>query len=291
MSTEYRESIFVGYRYYETAGKKVAYPFGYGLSYTTFAYSNLTLSQPAWKAGKKLSVSVRITNTGAVAGAEVAQLYVSLRDSKLYRAAKELKGFEKVYLSPGESKAVTFVLDARSFAYYNTAIKDWAVEGGSYTVMVGASSADIRLKETVQVSGDGKEVLLTGLKENAPVYYQLPKGTLEIKDAEFEAVYGGKLPPTKRLPGELFTLNSRLEEVKDTVAGGQLLQGVLAVIAETLGDGAQDKSMELMIKAMLMEAPLRGLLMVSHGQLSAEQLDGILAAINTEVQGGGGTSP
>jgi beta-glucosidase len=182
-------------------------------------------------------------------------------------------------LAPGESKAVTFILDTRSFAYYNTAIKDWAVESGNYMVMIGASSADVRLKETLQVSGDGKEALLAGLKTKAPVYYQLPNGTLEINDAEFEAVYGKNLPPSKRLPGEPFTLNSRLDEVKDTAAGGQLLQMVLANLAAMLG-GTRDKSTELMAKTMVMEIPLRGLPLFCQGQLSAEHLDGILAAIN-----------
>jgi beta-glucosidase len=281
-SAEYRESIFVGYRFYDTAGKKVAYPFGYGLSYTTFAYSDLTLSTSEWKPGEDMEVSVRVQNIGAMAGAEVVQLYLGIKNSKIYRAAKELKGFEKIALAPDESKVVTFRLDTRSFAYYNTAINDWAVESGAYTVCVGASSIDIRLAGIVQTVGDGKEALLRDLRERAPVYYHLPNKTLEVDDTAFEAVYGRNLPPTKRSPGEPLTPNSRLDEVQITFVGRKMRKNVLAELDKMFGDG-KDKNMELMMRATVMDSPLRSLIMFSQGQMSKKQLEGLLSAMNMEA--------
>ncbi|MDR1785148.1 MAG: glycoside hydrolase family 3 C-terminal domain-containing protein [Spirochaetaceae bacterium] len=282
-SAEYRESIFVGYRYYDTAGKQTAYPFGHGLSYTTFAYSDLTLSRSEWKPGDELEISVQIQNTGTVSGVEIAQLYLGINNSRIYRAAKELKGFEKVFLSPGESKTLVFRLDTRSFAYYNTAIQDWAVESGEYTISVGASIADIRLTQTVRVSGDGKEALLSDMRERAPTYYHLPHETLAISDDEFEAIYGKNLPPSKRLPEEPFTLNSRLNEVQGTFIGRKLRQGALAALDKMFGAG-QNTDLELMMRASVMESPLRSLIMFSRGTLSKKQLTGLLAAINLETR-------
>jgi beta-glucosidase len=177
-------------------------------------------------------------------------------------------------------------LDNRSFAYFNTAINDWAVESGAYKVCVGASSADIRLEEIVQVSGDGSEALLGNLRERAPVYYHLPNGTFEVKETEFEAVYGKALPPAKHLPGEPFTLNSRLDEVQITFVGRKLRQRVLAGLDKMFGNG-QVNDMELMMRTTVMESPLRSLLMFSGGQLTKRQLEGLIAAINMDAQAKG----
>ena len=149
---EYREGVFVGYRYYDKKKTEVLFPFGHGLSYTDFAYSNLKLDKKTMKDTDVLVVSADITNTGRVTGKEVVQLYVAPKESGVIRPAKELKGFDKVELAPGETKTVTFRLDARSFAYYNVQIEDFYVEGGAYEILLGSSSADIRLKECVEVT-------------------------------------------------------------------------------------------------------------------------------------------
>ena len=149
--TEYREGVFVGYRYYDKKDMNVLFPFGHGLSYTTFSYSNLRLSAKEIKDTDTLTVTVTVTNTGKRFGKAVAQLYVGDKESTPIRPVRELKGFEKVALNPGESKDVSFTLDKRSFAYWNEAIHDWHVETGDFTIEVGASSRDLPLCETVKV--------------------------------------------------------------------------------------------------------------------------------------------
>lgn len=149
--TEYREGIFVGYRYYDKKNMPVLFPFGFGLSYTKYEYSDITLDKTAMKDTDTLTVSVKVKNVGDRAGKEIVQLYVADDKSTVIRPVKELKGFEKVELAPGEEKTVTFTLDKRSFAYYNVDIKDWHVETGSFTVMVGGSSRDLPLCAKVEV--------------------------------------------------------------------------------------------------------------------------------------------
>ncbi|MBP3458599.1 MAG: glycoside hydrolase family 3 C-terminal domain-containing protein [Lachnospiraceae bacterium] len=148
---EYREGVFVGYRYYDKKKMNVLFPFGYGLSYTTFDYSNITLDKESIKDTETLTVSVDITNTGKVAGKEIVQLYVSDKESTPIRPVKELKGFEKIELAPGETKTVTFRLNDRAFAYYNTQIQDFHIETGDFKISVGSSSRDIRLEAEVYV--------------------------------------------------------------------------------------------------------------------------------------------
>lgn len=149
---EYREGIYVGYRYYDARNMDVLFPFGYGLSYTTFDYSDINIEKPSMTDAETLKVTCRITNTGSVFGKEVAQLYVTHGDSSVARAPRELKGFEKVALNPGETKTVVFELDKRAFAYYDVDACDWAVEDKVYGIEIGASSRDIRLTGEIRVS-------------------------------------------------------------------------------------------------------------------------------------------
>ncbi|MDO5538914.1 MAG: glycoside hydrolase family 3 C-terminal domain-containing protein [Eubacteriales bacterium] len=148
---EYREGIFVGYRYYDTKEMPVRFPFGHGLSYTTFEYSDLKLSAGSIKDTDTLEVSVTITNTGSRAGKETVQLYVSDLTASANRPVKELKNFAKVSLVPGESKTITMLLDKRSFAWYHTGISDWYAASGKYEILIGRSSRDIVLRDTVEL--------------------------------------------------------------------------------------------------------------------------------------------
>lgn len=184
LTSEHRESIYIGYRYYDTAGVPVRYPFGYGLSYTTYAYSDLEVSADA--------VTFTLKNTGAVAGKEVAQVYIGCKDSKIFRAKKELKGFAKVALEPGESKKVTIPLDDKAFRYFNVKTNAWEIEGGTYQIMVGASSADIRLEGEVTVKGTGAELPYAGLDLSA---YETAH-VQNVPDAQFEALLGRPIPQT-----------------------------------------------------------------------------------------------
>lgn len=153
---EYREGIFVGYRYYDKKKMDVLFPFGYGLSYTAFDYSNLRVDKKKFKDTDTVTVTVDVTNTGKMAGKEVVQLYVADKESTVIRPEKELRDFAKVELMPGETKTVSFTLGKRAFAYYNTTIHDWHVETGEFVIQIGRSSRDIVLQETVTVESTVK---------------------------------------------------------------------------------------------------------------------------------------
>ncbi|MCI9421265.1 MAG: glycosyl hydrolase [Dorea sp.] len=148
----YQEGIFVGYRYYDAKEMPVAFPFGYGLSYTSYAYSNLRIDKPEITENDTVTVSVDVTNTGDIEGKEIVQLYVRDLTGAARRPLRELKGYEKVSLKPSETKTVNFVLDYRSFAWYHTGIKDWYAASGDYEILIGASSRDMRLSEKVHLT-------------------------------------------------------------------------------------------------------------------------------------------
>jgi beta-glucosidase len=148
----YNERLFVGYRYYDARDVEPLFPFGHGLSYTTFEYSDLIVDAPKIADSEAVTVSVKITNTGERVGAEVVQLYVRDVEASVIRPRKELKGFEKVRLAPGESGAVTFDLNQRAFAFWDESLGEWRVESGSFELLVGASSRDIRLTTTIAVT-------------------------------------------------------------------------------------------------------------------------------------------
>jgi beta-glucosidase len=148
---QYGEGLFIGYRYYDTKGQPVQFPFGYGLSYTTFEYSNPKVSASMFKDVDGVTVSVDVTNTGKVAGKEVVQVYVHDQQSSLVRPTKELKGFAKVSLEPGETKTVSVPLDSRAFAFYHPGHKQWVTESGAFDILFGSSSADIRAQQTVSL--------------------------------------------------------------------------------------------------------------------------------------------
>lgn len=149
VDVDYTEGIYVGYRYYDAKHMEVAYPFGYGLSYTTFAYSNLRLDRKEMTEKDTVTVSVDVTNTGSRFGKEVVQLYVSDKTNAARRPLRELKGYEKVALEPGETKTVTMTIDYRSLAWYSTELHDWYAASGEYEILIGASSRDLRLTETL----------------------------------------------------------------------------------------------------------------------------------------------
>lgn len=148
---EYKEGVFVGYRYYDAKNIEPLFPFGFGLSYTNFEYSKLSISKNEIKDTDTVSVLVNVKNAGSIAGKEIVQLYIKDVESSMIRPEKELKGFEKVELQPGEEKTVSFTLNNRSFAYYNVELKDWHVETGEFEILVGKSSREIVLQDNIFV--------------------------------------------------------------------------------------------------------------------------------------------
>lgn len=256
-NAEYREGLYVGYRYYETVDKAVRYPFGYGLSYTTFAYSNLKVNAE--------KVTFTLTNTGSCDGAEVAQLYVAKPDAKVFRPARELKGFAKVFLKAGESKTVTIPLDDKTFRYWNVATDSWEVEGGSYQLLVGASVQNIRLTAHITLPGTGAPDPYAG--ETLPDYYT---GNVQnIPDAEFEALLGRSLPEEKNAIDRTMTLGE-LHHSRSSLCW--LIFGVLTLLLRS-GEKRGKPNLNILFQYNM---PLRGLAQMTNGMIGDEFVDGLV---------------
>ncbi len=281
-TVEYRESIYIGYRYYDTACKNVLFPFGYGLSYTTFEYSDLKLSKKKLKDTDTLTVSYKVKNTGNVAGAEISQVYVSDVESTIFRPVKELRGFNKVYLEPGEEKTVKVTLDKRAFAYYNVNISDWHVESGKFDILIGASSRDIRLEGSVTVESTAADAVVPDYREIAPEYYIAD--IQNISDKAFETLLGFEIPSPVHDQSQPLTLLNSLEDAKYTKWGGRiniLLDKALSAIFKDGGGTAG------MVKAMALEIPMRSFVTMSGGVFTPEMADGLLMILNGNGAGRG----
>lgn len=184
-NSEYREALYVGYRYYDTAKVRVLYPFGFGLSYTEFQYRDLTVNPEG--------AEFTLTNTGNRDGAEVAQLYIGMKDGKVFRPAKELKGFQKVFLKAGESRRVHIPFDDKTFRYWNVRTDQWETEGGTYTIMIGASCLDIRLRTETEI--EGTTDTYPYYTNRMPSYYSGLIG--QVEDQEFQELLGYPIPSGK----------------------------------------------------------------------------------------------
>ena len=256
-NAEYREGLYVGYRYYETANKAVRYPFGYGLSYTTFAYSDLKVNAE--------NVTFTLTNTGSVAGAEIAQLYVAKPDAVVFRPAKELKGFAKVFIKAGERKTVSIPLDDKTFRYWNVATDSWEVEGGSYQLLVGANVQDIRLTAEIALPGTGAPGPYVG--EALPDYYT---GNVQnIPDAEFEALLGRSLPEETTAIDRTMTLGE-LNHSRSPLCW--LIAGVLTLLLRS-GEKRGKPNLNILFQYNM---PLRGLAQMTNGMVGDEFVDGLV---------------
>ncbi len=276
--TEYRESIFVGYRYYDAAQKDVLFPFGFGLSYTEFEYSNLTLSSKKIDDTEELIVHCTVENIGTRAGAEVVQLYLGKEKSPIFRACKELKGFTKILLQPGEAKTVQFSLDHRSFAYYNVEIKDWHVEEGEYHINIGSSGRNLPLRDTVYVKTSRPEVAVPDYKARAPVYYNLKGEAGTIDRPAFAAIYGRDVVCVEKPGG--FDRNSTLKDLQVTAAG-RIITAVLRREMRRLTGGRDERDpLRQMMWTMMLETPLRSFPSLSDGRVSNEFISGLLAWAN-----------
>lgn len=282
-TVEYRESIYIGYRYYDTAKKDVLFPFGYGLSYTTFEYSGLRVSRKNIKDTDTVTISYKVKNTGSVAGAEISQVYVSDTESTIFRPSKELKGFNKVYLEPGEEKTVKITLDKRAFAYYNVNIGDWHVESGQFDILVGASSRDIRLKSTISVESTAENVTIPDYSQTAAAYYSAD--VQNVPDKEFEALLGFEIPPTTHDPSQPLTLLNNLEDAKSTKWGGRvnnLIEKIMNIAFKENSGGTG-----AMMKAMAVEIPIRNFVSMSCGVFSPKMAEGLLMILNGNGAGKG----
>ena len=268
-SVEYRESIYIGYRYYEKAKKAVRYPFGYGLSYTTFEYSDIKVSDKSIKDTDTLTVTVKVKNTGAVPGYEIVQLYVADKESTIYRPEKELKGFRKIWLNPDEEKEVVFELSKRAFAFYNVNINDWCVESGDFDILVGASSADIRLSATVNVTAEAVEI--PDYSAVAPLYYT---GDVQnVPDEQFIAVLGRELPPSTYDPNRKLTIQDTFESCAHTKNGARFYKLLTTVVPAGFA------------QAIALQTPFRDFISMSGGVMSEDMADGLVKWIAGEKGG------
>ncbi len=268
-SVEYRESVYIGYRYYEKAKKAVRYPFGFGLSYTSFEYSDIKLDKASMTDGDTLTVSFNVKNTGDVPGYEIAQLYVADKESTIYRPEKELKAFKKVWLNPGEVKEIKLSLNKRAFAFYNVNINDWCVESGEFDILVGASSADIRLSASVNVSGATENI--PDYSAVAPAYYS---GDVQaVPTEQFVAVLGRELPPTNYDPNRALSIQDTFESCKHTKNGARFYKLLTTVIPAGFA------------QAIALQTPFRDFISMSGGVMSEDMADGLVKWIAGEKGG------
>lgn len=283
---EYTESIYIGYRYYEKAGIPVQFPFGYGLSYTWFVLSDFTVKSGENTAGtdfvwnplkkdEKLVVSCKVKNTGDRAGAEVVQIYVSDRTPDIFKAEKELKGFDKVYLEAGEEKEVTVTLDWRAFAHYDVDTGNWEVLTGAYQILAGTSSADIRLVQDISVQG----TVDTLKSEGIPGWYIHPSGKPKVSD--FEKIYGQEIMPFEpEKPGEYTMLNT-LNDMKDNPVVQQIMEGMKGGILQSCGGDANSPEFLFTI-SIVFNTPLIRLVQQGGGATPLALMQAAVGAANND---------
>ena len=256
LTSEYREGLYVGYRYYDTAEIPVRYPFGYGLSYTTFAYSDLT-ADPG-------RVRFTLTNTGAVDGAEVAQVYIQCKESRIYRPRKELKGFAKVFLKAGESKEVEIKLDDKAFRYFDIQTGSFEIEGGEYEICVAANVSDVKLRATVQVAGTA-----VPQAQDLPAYAAAQIG--QVSDEEFAALLGHSIPDSRR--SGLIDINDPLSRLGE--ARGLLARGLYKVLKKKMDTSPADGMM-----LYVFHLPLRAIAKTTGGMITNNMVKDLVDICN-----------
>lgn len=256
-TVEYREGLYIGYRYFTTAEKAVRFPFGYGMSYTTFAYSDM--------AADEQGVSLTVTNTGSVAGTEIVQLYISKKDGQIFRPVKELKGFARVTLAPGEKQRITIMLDDKAFRFWNVKANRWEIEGGEYELLVGASVEDIRLCEKISVHGTA--TVHPYEDRDLDCYYK--SNVLHVSDADFEKLLGHPIPNGKTKIDRNLTLGE-LNHARSPL--GWLVWLVLTILL----DASYKRGKPDLNILFQYNMPLRALAKMTNGAISMGMVDGIV---------------
>lgn len=273
-TVEHRESIYVGYRYYETAKKEVLFPFGHGLSYTNFKYSNLKLDKTSINpATEDITVSLEVKNTGNADGEETVQIYVSPCDKKVFRSDIELKGFAKVFLKAGESKLVTVHLDKRAFAYYNVKENDFVCDDGKYIVKAAASVADIRLECDVTLNGFGSHENPYSADVNA---LYCGGDIANMSRADFSKLMGREIIVDK--PEKPFSWDNCLCDAQ----GAKMIDTVDTVVRAVSSKMSLGISGSEMIYAGAMETPIRTLVALSNGTVTKGLGDGLVDMMNSK---------
>lgn len=267
-SVEYREGLYIGYRYFLTAEVPVLFPFGYGLSYTDFEYSELSVTSG--------SVEFTIQNKGNYAGAEIAQLYVSAQSGRVFRPAEELKGFTKVFLMPGEAKKVKIPLDDKAFRYYNVKTGSWETEGGSYEIRIGADSEDIRLVETIFVPGTTEELPY----DNSRLLSYYSGNVSAVSIEEFETLLGQKAPNPHWDRSKLLGYNDTIGQIIYARGAAARFAGRIIYALYHHYEKRNNRRKTNIFDMIVLHQPFRGLNKMAGGALSMEMVDGLLTAVN-----------
>ena len=262
-NSEYREALYVGYRYYDTAKVRVLYPFGFGLSYTEFQYRDLTVNPEG--------AEVTLTNTGNRDGAEVAQLYIGMKDGKVFRPAKELKGFQKVFLKAGESRRVHIPFDDKTFRYWNVRTDQWETEGGTYTIMIGASCLDIRLRTETEI--EGTTDTYPYYTNRMPSYYSGLIG--QVEDQEFQELLGYPIPSGK-WNGDLTVNDAICQMYYAKSPAARFVYKKLTQMKKKSEDAGKPDLNILFIYNM----PFRAIAKMTGGMVSMEMVEGIVTMVN-----------
>lgn len=258
VSVEYKEAIYVGYRYYDKNNIKVLYPFGYGLSYTTFEYSNLNIENNI--------VSFRIKNTGKVKGKEIAQVYVSQCNPTIFKPLKELKGFEKVELEPDEEKEVNIILDDSAFQYYNVQNKKWEIESGEYKILVGKSCESIELECKIHIDSKDEKP-----EADFPKVYGSGK-VQNVTDEDFEKLLGQKIPD-RYIKLEEISEDNTLEQIKNTKVGKIIYENQIQKMNRLLQEQNVNKATKVM---MDMQKPLKKFYEKKSSKYTKEMIDELI---------------
>lgn len=276
VTSEHRESIYIGYRYYDKAKKEVLFPFGYGLSYTEFSYSDLTVSADEINDTDTLTVTYKVKNIGDTDGAEITQLYVGDMESTIFRAVKELRGFKKVFLKAGEEKEITLTLSKRDFAFFNVYTGEFNVESGEFAILVGASSRDIKLIKKVTVNST-EDVVIPDYTVSAPAYYTADLSGMN--GSQFEAILGRSIPNSERDTTKPIDIYCCLDDARHTKWGGRicrLIEGIMSKMgSDANGDGK-------MLSAMATQIPIRNFIAMSMGVFGTGMADGLLMILNDD---------
>ena len=264
-TAEYREGLYIGYRYYDMVEKEVGFPFGYGLSYTSFEYSELEVSDK--------EAIFTITNTGNLEGKEIAQLYVSLPGAEIFRPIKELKGFRKVKLAPGESKKVRISFDDKTFRYFNTESNRFEIEAGTYHILIGASSRDIKLRSTVDISGTPARNPYAGRRLTS--YYT--GEVTNVSNLEFEELLGYSIPEASWNRKVRLEQNDAISQLFYAKSG---LARLVYKILTNIKMSSELKGKPNLNILFIYNMPFRGIAKMSGGAVNMDMVDGILKIVN-----------
>ncbi len=272
----YKESIFVGYRYYDTFNIPVLFPFGHGLSYTTFKYHNILTTGDF----PNLTITFTITNVGYRDGYETSQLYIKASNQIIYRPLRELKDFEKTYLKAKETKTVKFSTNERSFSIYDAPKNQWIIPNGTYTLQIGSSLREIHLEKIMLINDCDKPSLL--YTEDVLPYYFDVQFISSLSDQQFEKLIKRLLPSETITANDPFTLNSTLTDISSTFVGKIMLKIAKKMAADSMPKEPVSKKIELMIEKGILESPLRSLVTFSDDKFPVSYAKLIIALANIE---------